>query len=285
MENMKLREQFIRDMELKGFADGTKKAYLSCVIRFVKRYNRNPCELGDAEIKEYLFQLSEDGRSKTYLNQCYSALRFLYETTLKRDWESYKIPRSKQKKRLPVALSQKEIYTLITKTKNMKHKAIFSVMYSGGLRVNETTNLKTDDIDSKRMRIYVSDGKGGKDRYTILSKTALNDLRNYCKEYKITDSYLFKGRDSEVPLTNRTVQIVFKQIKEREGLDKRATVHSVRHSFATHMLESGVSVHHLQKLMGHTQVQTTSKYLHITNISALQIISVQDKLFGFDKEL
>lgn len=285
MENKKLREQFIRDMELKGYADGTKRSYLSCVINFVKHYNENPMDLGEEEIKEYLFWMAKEGRSKTYLNQSYSALRFLYETTLKRDWKSYKIPRSKKKKRLPVALSQKEIYTLITETKNLKHKAIFSVMYSGGLRVSETMNLKTDDIDSKSMRIYVSDGKGRKDRYTILSKTALNDLRKYCKVYKITDSYLFKGRDPEVSLSNRTVQTVFKQIKEREGLDKRATVHSVRHSFATHMLESGVSVHHLQKLMGHTQVQTTSKYLHISNISALQIESVQDKLFESSKEL
>ncbi|MCF8020978.1 MAG: site-specific integrase [Vallitaleaceae bacterium] len=285
MENTKLREQFIRDMKLKGFAEGTQKAYLSCVILFVKKYNRNPQELGETEIKEYLFQLSEEGRSKTYINQCYSGLRFLYETTLKRDWESYKIPRSKQKKRLPVALSQQEIYTLITETKNLKHKAIFSVMYSGGLRVKETTSLKTDDIDSKQMRIYVSDGKGGKDRYTILSNTALKDLREYCKTYRITDSYLFKGRDSETPLSNRTVQSVFKQIKEKEGLDKRATVHSIRHSFATHMLESGVSIYHLQRLMGHTQVQTTSKYLHISNLSALQITSVQDKLFGSVKEL
>lgn len=285
MENMSLREQFIRDMELKGFADGTRKAYLSCVILFVKRYKRNPEELGEEEIKEHLHLLSEEGRSKSYINQCYSGLRFLYETTLKRDWESYKIPRSKKKKKLPVALSQEEIYTLITETKNLKHKAIFSVMYSGGLRVNEVTHLRTDDIDSKRMRIYVSDGKGGKDRYTILSNTALNDLRNYCRAYKITDSYLFRGRDPESPLSNRTVQLVFKKVKEHQGLDKRATVHSVRHSFATHMLESGVSVHHLQKLLGHTQVQTTSKYLHISNISALQFISVQDTLFGTDKEL
>lgn len=285
MENSNLREQFIRDMELKGFADGTKRSYLSCVIMFVKRYNCNPEELGDEEIKEHLFLLSKEGRSKTYLNQSYSALRFLYETTLKRDWESYKIPRSKKQKRLPVALSQKEIYTLITETKNLKHKAIFSVMYSGGLRVNEVTHLKTDDIDSKMMRIFVSDGKGGKERYTILSNTALTDLRNYCKAYKVTDSYLFRGRNSGAPLSNRTVQAVFMQVKEREGLDKRATVHSVRHSFATHMLESGVSVHHLQKLMGHTQVQTTSKYLHISNLSALKITSVQDKLFGSDREV
>ena len=285
MENMKLREQFIRDMELKGFAKSTKKSYLSCVICYVKHYNENPIELGEEEIKEYLFWMAKEGRSKTHLNQSYSALRFLYETTLKRDWESYKIPRSKKKKRLPVALSQNEMYTLITETKNLKHKAIFSVMYSGGLRISETMNLKTDDIDSKSMRIYVSDGKGSKDRYTILSNTALDDLRKYCKIYRITESYLFKGSDPEVALANRTVQRVFQNMKEQHSLNKRATVHSIRHSFATHMLESGVSIHHLQKLMGHTQVQTTSRYLHISNISALQIESVQDKLFGFNKDL
>lgn len=280
MENMSLREQFIRDMDLKGFAKGTKDSYLACIIRYAKRYGTSPDELGEVEIKAYLHELFDNGRSKTYLNQCYSALRFLYETTLKRDWEGYKIPRSKKKPRLPVALSQSEIVTLINETKNLKHKAIFSVMYSGGLRISETTGLKTGDIDSVRMRIYVSEGKGGKDRYTVLSKTALKDLREYCKIYAIRDSYLFRGRDDQTPLSNRTVQVVFKKIKDKYGLDKRATVHSIRHSFATHMLESGVSVHHLQKLMGHTHVQTTSRYLHISNLSVLQIESVQDKLFG-----
>lgn len=279
MEKIQLREQFIRDMEIKGFAETTIRSYVGCVVVYAKRYKVSPELLGEAEIREHLHYLVKENKSKGYINQAYSSLKFLYETTLKRDWEGYKIPRSKQSKRLAVALTEKEIYTLITEIKNLKHKAIFSVMYSGGLRVSEVLNLKTIDINSETMSIYVSDGKGSKDRYTILSRTALQDLRNYCKAYKIRDSYLFPGAKPGKPLTSRSVQAVFRNVKELKKLNPRATVHSVRHSFATHMLESGISVHHLQKLLGHSQIKTTAKYLHISNVSALKLVSVQDIYF------
>ena len=154
---------------------------------------------------------------------------------------------------------------------------------TAGLRVSEAANLKTSDIDNNRMQIKVQEGKGNKDRYTLLSKTNLKILREYWKEYRPKE-YLFPGVDRNSPITTRTIQRVFQQAVERAGIRKDVSVHTLRHSFATHLLDSGVNVYHIQKLMGHSSVRTTTVYLHISQQDSLNLTSPLDSIMGEDNE-
>jgi len=192
MNNNSLRNQFIRDMQLKNYAEMTQQAYLGHVLRYVKHFRKSPLELGKEQIKQYLHTLVVQKRSQSYISQAYSALKFLYEVTMQREWDSYKIPRGRREKRLPHAFSQKEIIEFFNNIGNPKHRAIFELMYCGGLRVSEVVNLKIKDINSTDMSIFIRGGKGNKDRYTTLSNTALETIRNYFKLYRPTE-YLFPG--------------------------------------------------------------------------------------------
>lgn len=175
----KLREQMVRDMELKGFSEKTIKVYIHQIEKYAKHYNLGPEKLESEDISNYLyFQLKEKGYSRSFNAQAYSALKFLYETTLKRDWSGFKIPRSKKKKELPIVLSQEEISKIFSVIDNLKHKAILKTIYSAGLRVSEVANLKISDIEGKNMRIKVREGKGDKDRYTLLGETNYEILKN-----------------------------------------------------------------------------------------------------------
>ena len=280
METLSLRQRFLRDMQLKGFADDTQQNYLSHIIRYVKYYMKKPEELNEQHIKEYLHSLVKEGKSTSSINQSYSALRFLYETTLKTDWESFKIPRSKKRKKLPVALGRDEISMLLKSVDKLKYKAMFELMYCGGLRVSEVVELKATDINSKDMTIFVEDGKGGKDRYTVLSHKALETLKSYYQlnGYLKKCKWLFPGSDINKPISTRSIQKKFSDLKKILSLNPKSTVHSIRHGFATHMLEAGVDVYHLQKLMGHSSVQTTTIYIHISSVKAVNVISPHDTL-------
>lgn len=278
MQTTALRENFKRDMDLKNFAESTKRAYINHIIRYSKYYNKKPELLEEEDIKAYLYLLVKEEKSKTYINQTYSALRFLYETTLKRNWESYKIPRCKKEKRLPVALNRKEIKLLLHSLTNKKHKAIFELIYGSGLRISEAINLKVKDINSNEMVLYVRDAKGHKDRYTLLPKGGLDTLREYYKTYKVMGEYLFPGNDINKPISTRTIQRIFEEKSKLLKLDPRATVHSLRHSFATHLLEKNVDIYTIQKLMGHSSVKTTSIYIHVSKINTLNVKSPLDTI-------
>lgn len=189
------------------------------------------------------------------------------------------IPRTKKAKKLPIVLSKDEVKRIINVTANLKHKAIFATTYAAGLRVSEVANLRIKDIDSSNMQIRVSQGKGNKDRYTLLSEKNIEILREYFKVYHPT-TWLFPGMLKDDPINTRTIQKVFVRAKQKAGIKKDATIHSLRHSFATHLLEAGTDIYHIQQLLGHTNVKTTSIYIHLTNHNVLKLTSPLDSLIG-----
>lgn len=274
----KLREQFKRDLELKGFSLKTQQSYLRHVVAFSKYYQKSPEILGTEEIKDYLHHLiAEKNLSKSYVNQAYSGLKLLYETTLNKQWDMKKIPRTKKEQKLPQVLSQKEVKSILASVRNLKHKAILTTIYAAGLRVGEVVNLKISDIDSPNMQIRVRQGKGGKDRLTLLSEGNLIILRDYFKYFRPID-WLFPGVDKDKPLSTRSVERIMDMAVENAGITKPVTVHTLRHSFATHLLESGVDIYYIQRLLGHSNIKSTSIYLHMTNMKLKNIKSPLDTL-------
>jgi len=272
----KLHDQLKRDLELKGYSPNTCRNYLAHVRRFVQHFHRSPEQMGNEEIRTYLHDLlTEKGRSQAYLNQAYSALKFFYETTLHQDWSAFRIPRVKRPKKLPVVLSREEVQTLFSVTRNLKHRALLMTIYSGGLRVQETTQLQVRDIDSRQRLIRVCQGKGGKERYTLLSRRTLEVLRDYWR-YSRPSLWLFPGRSMDRPLSTRSVQRVFTQSLTEAQIDKTASVHSLRHSFATHLLDAGVQLCHIQRLLGHKRLDTTAIYLHTSQQDLSRIVSPLD---------
>ena len=274
----KLREQMKMDLKLKGYSPKTQAAYLGYMKKFVRYFGRSPAKMGEKEIREYLYHLIT-GRDlgDSSINSAYSALKFFYETTLCRDWNVAKIPRRKTEKRLPVVLDGSEIKQLLAVTTNLKHRALLMTTYSAGLRVSETAHLKVCDVDSKRMQLRVAQGKGKKDRYALLSPVTLNLLRDYWRQYR-PFSWLFPGRSPERPISTRSIQKVFKDAKRKAGIKKPATVHTLRHSFATHLLEAGTDIYRVQKLMGHTTPKTTAIYIHLRRQDLLKVVSPLDSL-------
>jgi site-specific recombinase XerD len=231
--------------------------------KFVLHFRQSPEKMSDHEIWQYLHYLIKDKKaSQSAINQAYSALKFFYQTTLKR---------------LPVVLSKQEIQAIFSVTKNLKHKALLMTIYSAGLRLSEAAHLKISDIDSRRMMIRIRQGKGNKDRYTLLAKCTLNILRGYWKSYHPMD-WLFPGKYPQKPISTRTIQKVFEKAIHKAGIKKKATVHTLRHSFATHFLEAGCDLYHIQHLLGHTTAKTTAIYLHITRKDLVSVVSPIDLL-------
>ena len=272
-----LRERMIRDMQIRGFSPKTQKAYLGGVTRIAKHYRMSPDRLNEEQIRSYLHFLIEDRKlSQSYISQAYSGLKFLFQNTLKQDWEAWGIPRSKKVKKLPVVLSKQEVARILGCVSNLKHRAVLMVMYSGGLRVSETVNLRPEDIDSDRMRIRVR-GKGRNERDTILAQSALSVLRLYFSAYR-PHGWLFEGAKDGQHLHPRSVQKVFIRGRDAAGITKPATSHTLRHSFATHLLEAGVDLFHIQRLLGHGSSTTTTIYLHVSNRDLAKIQSPLDGL-------
>jgi integrase/recombinase XerD len=272
------------DMELKNLSLRTIQTYLSWMKSFTLHYGRSPEKLGDDDIRNYLyFLLKEKGVAQASINQAYSALKFFYQTTLGRSWNEEKIPRSKVPKKLPVVLSKEEVRDIFSSTSNLKHLAIFMTIYSGGLRISEATHLKPEDIDSKRMSIKVR-GKGDKERYTLLGEKTLDILRTYWQVHRPLE-WLFHSKVPGQPISTSSVQRSFKDSLHKSGVKKKASVHTLRHSFATHLLESGVDIIYIQRLLGHTSTKTTSIYLHVTRKGVARIKSPIDLLEDTDKPM
>ena len=266
--------------ELRNLTENTQRSYLRIIRQFSEYFNRSPEELGTEELREYLLHLKRDKKqaAKT-LNAAYSALKFFYHNVLDRPWEISPVPRVKLDKKLPVVLSTEEIKRLLTVIRNIKHKALLTVIYSAGLRTSEAANLKVSDIDSSRMQIRIQNSKGAKDRYTILSETALRILLQYWKINR-PHKWLFPGRFGDKPIGFRGISFIFNQYKKRAGITKAATVHSLRHSFATHLLENGADLYHIQLLLGHSSPKTTTVYLHVRRVDLQKIASPLDVITG-----
>jgi site-specific recombinase XerD len=279
-----LRRKMKMDMELKGLSLRTIETYLSWMKKYTLHYGRSPKELGDEEVRNYLhFLLKEKNVAQASINQAYSALKFFYQTTLGRSWQGEKIPRSKVPKKLPVVLSKEEVQDVFSNTGNIKHLAMLMTIYSGGLRLSEATHLKPEDIDSKRMSIKVR-GKGDKERYTLLGEKTLDILRTYWKVCS-PSQWLFCSKIPGQPISTSCVQRVFKSSLHKSGIKKKASIHTLRHSFATHLLESGVDLIYIQRLLGHTSARTTAIYLHVTRKGVARITSPIDLLEDTDRPI
>jgi len=273
----KLRDRMLVDLQLSGAKPRTQKTYLREAENLAKYFNRSPEELGEDELKEYLLHLMKERHLSEGTFRFYVAgLKFLYRTTLKREWPVEKIKHPRAKRKLPVVLDLLEVESLFSVTKNLKHKAILMITYSSGLRASETASLKITDIDSKRMTVRITQGKGGKDRYSILSQTTLECLRQYWIKYRPAE-WLFEGQKKGSHISMSSIQQLFQKARKRVGITKPVSVHTLRHSFATHLIEAGTSLHHVQLLLGHRSPTTTTVYLHVSRLNLSQVTSPLDR--------
>jgi len=270
-------EDLRRELLSRKYSYRTIKGYLYFNRDFLNFTGKNPSDISDNDIKDYLVYLTEEKQSATStLNQAINALKFYYGTILKRKF-LYEIKRPRKDKKLPVVLSKEEVAKILSSVDNIKHKAILMLVYSAGLRVGEVVRLKPEDIDSKRMLIHIKSSKGRKDRYTILSKTVLEVLKEYWQEYR-PKKWLFSGQDKERHITTRTVEKIFSNACKTAKILKPVTVHSLRHSFATHLLESGVDLRYIQEILGHKSSKTTEIYTHVSTKDLGRFISPLDRL-------
>lgn len=269
------------DLELKGYSDKTIETYIRWVKHFLNSKEAKYKELNYDVVREYLHKAIKERKvSRSYVNSNYSAIRFYYETTLGLEWNMKQIPRVKQGTKLPIAMSPKQVKLLFDSVDNLKHKTMLITCYSAGLRVNELLDLKLTDINSETMQIRVREGKGIKERYTILSENNLAILKEYYRKYQ-PKNYLFENKRNGKKLSSRNIQQIFHERKDLIGLPKDATLHSLRHSFATHHLKTGTDLFVIQQLLGHANLSTTALYLHLTTYEITKTKSPFDKLIEF----
>jgi len=263
-----LREMMVREMRLRSFETRTKNAYLKAVEGLAVYYKRSPDKISCDEVHDYLIHLLEDRKmSWGTVNSICVSLRFFYNKTLKQHQSTFSIPKRRTAKALPEVLSAQELERLFSVTaNNLKNQTLIMTAYSAGLRACEVVALKVANIDSVRMMIHVQMGKGAKDRYTILSKRLLLQLRNYWSKYK-PDHYLFprqRKTSGTSHIAKSTVRSMFTKAKARAGITKKGGFHMLRHSFATHLLETGTDLRTIQILMGHAAIKSTTVYLRLT---------------------
>lgn len=273
-----LRQRMLEDMRIRNFSETTQETYLRQVAYFARHYRKSPEHLGLPEIRDYQVYLAEyKGASVSVRAQAVSALRFFYKVTLGKDWNIEKIPYPKQPKRLPVVLSREEVATFLGSIRNLKHRAMLTTVYAAGLRASEVLRLRVSDIDSQRMTLRIYQGKGRQDRYVMLSAQLLALLREYWKAYR-PEHWLFLGQTGDRPLRGASLRYVCRRIHRASGLTKNVTLHTLRHSFATHLLESGADLRTIQMLLGHRSVSSTSLYTHVSQDRLHAIPSPLDAL-------
>jgi site-specific recombinase XerD len=273
-----LRRRMIDDMTLRNLAPKTIESYVQRISGFAQYFKTSPEHLGPDHVRAYLLHLVHERRlSWSHFNQVRSALRFLYSVTLKQDWVMQDIVCAKKPRTLPVVLSLDELTRFFAAITNLKHRAILMTAYAAGLRLSEVTHLRVADIDSQRMVIRVRQGKGQKDRYVMLSQNLLVVLREYWKVARSRD-YLFPGVQPDRPISRRTVMNACRDAREIAGLGKSVTVHTLRHSFATHLLESGTDLRTIQILLGHRSLGTTAQYTHVATAASQSTQSPFDLL-------
>jgi len=259
-----LRRRMTEDMILRNRTPQTIKAYTGWVADFARYFLASPEYLGPEHVRSYLLHLIQERQvSCNVPKQARLALQFLDRVTLGREWVVEKVACPKAPKKLPVVLSQDEMARFLDALQNPKHRALLMTAYAGGLRLSEVARLRVEDIDGARMVIHVRQGKGHKDRDVMLSPRLLAVLREYWKLQR-PRPYLFPGRHPDRPISVRTVQMVCERALSASGLSKHVHMHTLRHSFATHLLESGTDLRTIQVLLGHHSFSTTARYLHIT---------------------
>lgn len=272
-----LREKMIKAMELRNLSPNTQRSYLSSVAGLANHYNKSPDKLCKEKIEDYLLYLkNEKGISSGSVAIVVTGLRFFYNHVAKDN-----IPidyKRKHSGKLPTVLTQKQIWGIIDATQNLKHRLILMTAYSAGLRASEVAALKVEHIDRQRMLIFVEDGKGGKDRYTTLSSMLLKELRRYYKTCR-PKTYLFPSsykHKQDQKLTYASVRCIYEKARKKACVKKGSGTHTLRHSYATHLLEAGYDIRRIQVLMGHRHLSTTMIYLHVSKKTLSAIPSPLD---------
>ena len=273
-----LRQRMLEDMRIRNFARNTQSSYLIQVGAFAMHFGKSPEELGPEEIRAWQIHLLEVKKlTPQSIGIAVAALRFLYKVTLKREWPVEEIPLPKQPFKLPVILSREEVTRFFECIGNLKHRTILMTAYAGGLRISEVTHLKISDIDSKRMVLRIDQGKGQKDRYVMLSPQLLEVLRHWWRVAR-PDHWMFPGNIPGRPISKAAVEQACQKAHRLCGIRKPITPHSLRHAFATHLLESGTDVRKIQLLLGHRSLATTSQYLKVATSTVCATISPFDLL-------
>jgi site-specific recombinase XerD len=268
----------IDDMTLRNFTKATIKTYVRAVAHFARYFHRSPDHLGREDVRAYLLHLlNEQHVSHSYYKLTRCALRFFYRETLGRDDVPASLAPVKEPRSLPIVFGPDELVRFFAAITHLKHRALLMTAYAAGLRISEVARLRTADIDSARMVIRVDRGKGQKDRYVMLSSRLLEILRAYWKAARPSD-FLFPGAAADRPLTTGSVRKVCSRARRAAGLDKHVTVHTLRHSFATHLLESGTDLRTIQVLLGHHSFSTTARYVHVATASLPSTRSPFDRL-------
>jgi integrase/recombinase XerD len=256
-----LRQRMIEDLEIRNYSPGTIKNYVRYVAGFSRHFWRSPDRLGPEEVRTYQLHMIKKRVSWSYFNGIVCALRFLYVVTLGQPDMVQRLPYAKKPKKLPTVLSLDEVRRFLGAIDNAKHRMVLMTAYAGGLRVSEALRLQAADIDSQRMVIHVHLGKGRKDRLVPLSDKLLALLRAYYAQQRL-GAYLFPGQ-TDRPLNNKSIQEACKRARKAAGLRKPVTPHTMRHSYATHMLEAGTDLRTLQVILGHSSISSTAIYLHV----------------------
>jgi len=260
----KVLHKYKRALRIKQYAENTQRVYLYMFEGFLRHtYPRPLKNISKQEIEDYLIQLTDNKKkSKSYVNQSINSIKFYYEKVLMQDREVYYLERPFKDQRLPIVLNEREVEQLLQSIRNIKHKSILCLIYSSGLRIGELSRLKISDIDSYNNLLVVRKGKGSKDRITIISDKILVLLRRYFREYR-PKTWLFEGPGGK-SYSASSIRQIFHRAKIKAGIKKYATVHTLRHSFATHLLEKGTDIKYIQQLLGHNSIRTTAIYTHIT---------------------
>jgi integrase/recombinase XerD len=280
-ENLQALQRFVEQLKLKAYSRSTIKTYRSEFLQLLQLLKSKPVnELTPDDLRRYFIYCFEKLKlTENTLHSRINALKFYFEQVLGREKFFWEIPRPKKKNELPKMFNQDEVAAIINSTTNKKHKAMLMLAYSAGLRVSEVVSLKTGDIDTKRMTIMIRQSKGKKDRLAGLSPVLLVMLREYAKEYKPKkNGFLFEGNGKDIPYSTRSLQEVLLAAKKKAGIIKPGSIHGLRHSFATHLVDRGTDISMIQKLLGHNSIKTTLRYLHTSNKDLLKIISPLDDL-------
>jgi len=269
---------YLNELNLRRYSSNTKRAYISSFRNFMEFFSQDTLSnLTDSDVNNYITHIVEEKKvSPAIQKQAINAIKFYFEKVLRRKVDNYQYKRPKREKTLPQVLSEKEIASILLTLKNLKHRTILTVIYSSGLRLSELLNLKTEDIDWDRKLISVKSGKGRKDRYTLLSPRLEKLLKDYLYYYKPSE-YLFEGQKGG-KYSPKSVQNIMQNAVKAAGITKHATVHTLRHSFATHLLENGTDLRYIQELFGHASSRTTEIYTHVSKKSIGKIRSPLDNL-------
>ncbi len=279
-----LRQRMIDDMRIRNLSPSTIQSYLEKVSRFARQFRTSPDRLGPEEVRSYLLSLIDSGYSRSSLAQNVCALRFLYKITLQRPWQDEQLPFPKKEKRLPVVLSRQEVRAFLTAScLSLRQRTFFLTLYATGLRVSEGLGLLPTDIDSERMVLRVRQGKGKKDRYLPLSPRLLGALRKYWRALR-PKRFLFEGMKPGKQLTKGAVEKACDPARRQAGIPKSVTPHTLRHSFATHLLEAGTDLRTIQLLLGHRSLSTTAIYLHVAANAPQLSKSCADLLEGLGSD-